>query len=166
MIVNDIIFGKLEYDGYDWIKKDKEVYNFFGRDYKINLKIVGRTFESNEIINQIQKETYINYKNSIKKLNFLIEESIYDFYQEECYEYRKMFEEDADILAPIITHKEELDNLLKLVCILIGNEKNNRVIFFVFDTVWDEEGISIKMVNEKIEIIGGLSEMYIWFFIN
>lgn len=161
MIIRDITFGELEYDNYDWIKREKETYNFFGVNYEINLKIIGRSFEHNESIKQIQRDTYIKYKNSLEEINLLIEENIYNFYQEECDEYRSMFEEEADILAPIIRDKKELCNLVKLVCIFIGNDDNNRVLIFVFDTVWDEEGISVKIINEKVEAIGGFSEMYI-----
>ena len=82
MIIRDITFGELEYDNYDWIKREKETYNFFGVNYEINLKIIGRSFEHNESIKQIQRDTYIKYKNSLEEINLLIEENIYNFYQE------------------------------------------------------------------------------------
>lgn len=164
MIINDIIFGELEYDNYDWIKQEKETYNFFGKDYEINLTIIGGNDEPDEVIKSIQRDAYVEYKNHLEEINLLVEDAIYDYYQQECDEYRGMFEDEADLLAPIITDKKELCNLVKLQYIFIGNDDNNRVLIFVFDAVWDmEEGISVKISNEKLEIIGGFSEMYMCF---
>lgn len=157
MIINDVVFGELEYNKFFWIKNEKEVYNFFGKKFEINIKIDG---EKDEEIKSVQRNAYTEYKNSLKKINLLIEETIYDYYQQECDEYRKMFEDEADLLAPIITNKDELSNLVTLTDIIIDNDDTNRVLIFLFETTWDiEEGIGLMLVNEEIKFIGGQSEV-------
>ena len=157
MIINDVVFGELEYNKFFWIKNEKEVYNFFGKKFEINIKIDG---EKDEEIKSVQRNAYTEYKNSLKEINLLIEETIYDYYQQECDEYRKMFEDEADLLAPIITNKDELSNLVTLTDIIIDNDDTNRVLIFLFETTWDiEEGIGLMLVNEEIKFIGGQSEV-------
>ena len=157
MIINHVVFGELEYNKFFWIKNEKEVYNFFGKKFEINIKIDG---EKDEEIKSVQRNAYTEYKNSLKKINLLIEETIYDYYQQECDEYRKMFEDEADLLAPIITNKDELSNLVTLTDIIIDNDDTNRVLIFLFETTWDiEEGIGLMLVNEEIKFIGGQSEV-------
>lgn len=159
MVINDIIFGELEYDDYYWIKREKEIYNFFGKNYEINIIING---EENDGINPIQRNSYIEYKKDSIRINMLLEEAIYDFYKEECDEYRRMFEDEADLVAPIITSKEELANLIELKNIIIDctfRNFSNREVIFLFTTTWDDEGIGIRLVNEKVETIGGQSDV-------
>lgn len=156
MVINDVVFGELEYNNFFWTKKEKEVYNFFGNNFQINLYVDG---EKEEEIKSVQRNAYTTYKKYKEKINLLIEETIYNYYKSVCDEYRAMLEEEANLLAPIITKKEELSNLVKLVNVIIENG-NDRKINFIFDTTWDiEEGIGLRLVNEKIEIIGGQSDV-------
>lgn len=159
MIINDIVFGELEYDEFYWVKKEKESYNFFGNNFEVNITLNGK---KNEAIKEIQRSTYMKYQSYKEKINILIEEAIYEYYKSECREYRLMFEEEADLLAPIITKKEELSNLVKLKGVIIEDSSNitDRQIIFLFNTTWDiEEGIGILLVNEKVRIIGGQSDV-------
>ncbi len=156
MTINDIVFGELEYNDFFWIKKEKEVYSFFGNNFQINLYVDG---EKEKEIKSVQRNAYITYKKYKEKINLLIEEAIYNYYKYVCDEYRAMFEEEANLLAPIITKKEELSNLVNLVKVIIEDD-DDRKINFLFDTTWDiEEGIGLRLVNEKIEIIGGQSDV-------
>lgn len=156
MIINDVVFGELEYNDFFWIKKEKEVYSFFGDNFQINLYVDG---EKEKEIKSVQRNAYIAYKKYKEKINLLIEEAIYNYYKSVCDEYRAMFEEEANLLAPIITKKEELSNLVNLVKVIIEDD-DDRKINFLFDTTWDiEEGIGLRLVNEKIEIVGGQSDV-------
>lgn len=154
MIINDEVFGELEYDGYDWIKKEKDKFTFFGKDFEINLTLKG---EKDKNIEEVKKNTYIKYKKNEKEIISQMEDAIYNYYQEICEELREQYENYKDEWAPIITAKEEVANLITLLDVIIDKNFENsedREINFIFDAVWDiEEGLGIRLINEKIAII-------------
>ena len=120
-----------------------------------------RQVEGNEDeeIAETQRQAFINFNESKGILTNQIENMIYDYYQSQCQEYRNMFEEQADIYAPIIHNKSEMAQLVKLQSIYLPLEED-RVVILLLDTKWDEEeGIGIKIVNEKVDFLGTQCEI-------
>lgn len=149
----DSIFGDL-YFQVTW--KGKYEYVLFQQACVVELSVEGN---EDEEIAETQRQAFINFNESKGILTNQIENMIYDYYQSQCQEYRNMFEEQADIYAPIIHNKSEMAQLVKLQSIYLPLEED-RVVILLLDTKWDEEeGIGIKIVNEKVDFLGTQCEI-------
>ena len=149
----DSIFGDL-YFQVTW--KGKYEYVLFQQACVVELSVEGN---EDEEIAETQRQAFINFNESKGILTNQIENMIYDYYQSQCQEYRNMFEEQADIYAPIIHNKSEMAQLVKLQSIYLPLEED-RVVILLLDTKWDEEeGIGIKIVKEKVDFLGTQCEI-------
>ena len=149
----DSIFGDL-YFQVTW--KGKYEYVLFQQACVVELSVEGN---EDEEIAETQRQAFINFNESKGILTNQIENMIYDYYQSQCQEYRNMFEEQADIYAPIIHNKSEMAQLVKLQSIYLPLVED-RVVILLLDTKWDEEeGIGIKIVNEKVDFLGTQCEI-------
>ena len=71
-----------------------------------------------------------------------------------------MYEDEADIYAPIIYDSIQLKELVKPQFITIPRSNENRIINILFKTKWDlDMGLGIRIVNENIKIVGVQSDV-------
>lgn len=153
-MINDDVFGELNYE-LMWNKKD--CFVLYGKEFSVDLFVDG---SEDELPTDKQKDTYIEFNNKKAALEKEIEQKIYEYYQSVCDEYRVMYEEDADMYAPLISKADELRGFVKPQSILIPKIKDKRIVNIFFKTKWDlEMGIGIQIVNEIIEIVGVQSDI-------
>lgn len=107
-----------------------------------------------EEFTDIQRQAYIEFINNKEAITDKLLQAIFEYYQSEYEEYRRMYGEMADTYAPIISDKSQLKGLVKPRAICIADDEN-RVLNILFDTKWDiEMGIGIRLVNEEIRLVG------------
>lgn len=137
--------------------KKKEKYIIFKTEYDVVLYING---DKQDEFTSIQRQAYIEFNKNKLLLTSQIEEKIFEYYQSVCLEYRDMYEDEADIYAPVIDAPIQLKELVKPQFITIPRSYENRIINILFKTKWDlEMGIGIRIVNENIKIVGVQSDV-------
>ncbi|PEP45443.1 DUF6985 domain-containing protein, partial [Bacillus pseudomycoides] len=105
--INHKLFGELIYDGY-WTGKQKIA--ILGHDKIVPLTIDG---EEHDVFSAIQEEAYSKFIADTNRLIQEAEQAIFEYYQEECLEYRAMLgDESADEIVPIITTTQQLGKLV------------------------------------------------------
>lgn len=150
----DDVFGTLNYE---LMWKKKEQYTLYNKEYEIVLFIEG---EETDLFTDSQRQAYVAFNNKKAILATEIEESIFMFYQSICEEYRAMYEEDADNYAPLICDRGQLKGFVKPQSIVIPRTNDKREINILFKTKWDlEMGIGIRLIDEKIELVGVQSDV-------
>lgn len=146
---NDEIFGVLDYN-IMWNRKEN--YTLYGKDYEIILFIQG---DENASPTETQRQAYVEFNKVKTLLQEDIEQKIFEYYQTVCKEYREMYDETADLYAPLVDNYLQLKGYVKPMSIMIPRTENERVVNILFKTKWDLElGIGIKIVNENIEFVG------------
>lgn len=149
--INHPLFGEIVHDLY-WSGQQK--INIFGQEKIVSLTIDG---EEDDLFPQIQEEAYRNFITDINRLTQEAEQAIFEYYQEECPEYRTMVgDETADQIAPIITTTQELGKLVEPVGLIIlpDFEDGIRRVGLIFNCTWEEDGIGIKFENEEVVEVG------------
>ncbi|SFD38209.1 hypothetical protein SAMN04488168_1367 [Bacillus sp. 491mf] len=149
MIINDAVFGELEYD-YVWFK-DTNV-EFCGKEVEISLSVSG------EKDGKFLKKQYIAYNSFIqnwKKLQHDILQPLLDYYKQKRHElgYDDTFNENY----PLIETIDQLLDRISLVGISVLYTKSleGRYIGLSFDCTWDtENGLGILLINEKVARVG------------
>jgi len=149
MIINDAVFGELEYN-YGWIRYT--TIDFWGKEFEIALMVSGE--EDGKFV----EEQYIAYNSLMQnweqvQQGFL--QMILDYYIEKRYElgYDVAFNENY----PLIETTEQLLEMISLVGIHVpyANLFEGRDIGITFDCTWDEEnGLRLRLVNEEIVKVG------------
>ncbi|WJE50793.1 hypothetical protein QRE66_15695 [Bacillus cereus] len=149
--INHKLFGELIYDGY-WTGKQKIAT--LGHDKIVPLIIDG---EEHDVFSTIQEEAYSKFIADTNRLIQEAEQAIFEYYQEECLEYRAMLgDESADEIAPIIITAQQLGNLVDPIGIIIlpDFEDGVRRIGLIFNCTWEEDGIGVKFENEEVVEVG------------
>ncbi|WJE55133.1 hypothetical protein QRE66_05105 [Bacillus cereus] len=149
--INHELFGELIYDGY-WTGKQK--ITIFGHDKIVPLIIHG---EVDDLCPTIQEESYSKFIADINRLTQEAEQAIFEYYQEECLEYRDILgDESADEIAPIITTTQQLGKLVDLIdlTILPDFEDGVRRVGLVFNCTWEEDGVGVRFENEEVDKVG------------
>jgi hypothetical protein len=149
MIINDPIFGELEYN-YIWFKYIQ--IQFLNKTVEISLNIDGE--ESGKFDRQ-QYESYNFLMTDWKNIQYNILPSILNYYQEK----RKDLGYDIEFNSfyPAIQTLEMLIENITFVGINIpyAGIFENRSIGLAFDCTWDQEnGIGVRLLNEKIDKVG------------
>ncbi|OOG94165.1 hypothetical protein BTH41_01864 [Bacillus mycoides] len=113
--------------------------------------------EEADLCPTIQEESYSKFIADINRLTQEAEQAIFEYYQEECLEYRAMLGgESADEIAPIITTTQQLGKLVDLIglTILPDFEDGVRRVGLVFNCTWEEDGVGVRFENEEVAKVG------------
>lgn len=147
-MINDKIFGEIEYDLDSWYKEIK--VKFGNEECLVDLIIHGD--EEGEF-DQLQ---YDAYTMAIENWEELIKiEPLLEYYNNLRYELG--YEDGSNELYPLIETTEELLEHITLACVVIpyNINKDERRVHFAFSCTWDEDnGMAIRFINEKISEIG------------
>ena len=149
MMINDSIFGKIEYD-YIWFRRSK--IKFFNNEVDIMLMIAG------DDEGQFEDGQYEAYQALINKWNEIQEtflEPILEYYKQK----RKELGYDMELNKnyPEIKSTKELLNYITLVGIKVpyADIYGGRSIGISFDCSWDEEnGLGLRLNNEEVIDVG------------
>lgn len=149
MMINDSIFGKIEYD-YIWFRRSK--IKFFNNKVDIMLMIAG------DDEGQFEDGQYEAYQSLINKWNEIQEtflEPILEYYKQK----RKELGYDIQLNKnyPEIKSTKELLNYITLVGIKVpyADIYGGRSIGISFDCSWDEEnGLGLRLNNEEVIDVG------------
>lgn len=149
MMINDSIFGKIEYD-YIWFRRSK--IKFFNNEVDIMLMIAG------DDDGQFEDGQYESYQALINKWNEIQEtflEPILEYYKQK----RKELGYDIQLNKnyPEIKSTKELLNYITLVGIKVpyADIYGGRSIGISFDCSWDEEnGLGLRLNNEEVIDVG------------
>lgn len=146
---SDLVFGELEFNSM-WQKNEKIF--FLSNEYEIKLFV--EEDEDGEFTD-IQREAYKKFLDNYELIMQEIEQAILEYYQSVFQEYRDMYEDEADEYAPYVEEFTQLKGFIKPQSIIVANFGSERIINYLFKTKWDlEYGIGIRLVNEKIAIVG------------
>lgn len=149
MMINDSIFGEIEYD-YIWFRRSK--IKFFYNEVDIMLMIAG------DDDGQFEDGQYESYQALINKWNKIQEtflEPILEYYKQK----RKELGYDIQLNKnyPEIKSTKELLNYITLVGIKVhySDIYGGRSIGITFDCSWDEEnGLGLRLNNEEVIDVG------------
>lgn len=149
MIINDAVFGKLEYD-YAWFKDT--VIEFCGKQFEITLSVSG------EKDGKFLEKQYIAFQEFTKKWEQIqqsILQPLLDYYTQKRHElgYDVSFNENY----PLIETTYQLLERISLVGISVLYTKSleGRYIGISFDSTWDEEnGLGVLLINEEVARVG------------
>lgn len=149
MMINDSIFGEIEYD-YIWFRRSK--IKFFNNEVDIMLMIAG------DDDGQFEDGQYESYQALINKWNEIQEtflEPILEYYKQK----RKELGYDIQLNKnyPEIKSTKELLNYITLVGIKVpyADIYGGRSIGITFDCSWDEEnGLGLRLNNEEVIDVG------------
>lgn len=146
------IFGLLERNHHWW---EKDVYvKFFDKNIKIRVAING---EEDARFDQIQIDAFKQFFDNVEKLILAAENSIYNYYQEECPDYRDRLEDSADQFAPIISSAKELSELVQLKEVIFPWPLKGfvRKVGLLLSCTWEpEHGLAVVFEDEEIVDVG------------
>ena len=153
-IINDDLFGELEYKNNFW--RGKTTIIMFGLEKEILLSIDGH--ESADFSN-VKREAFLNFIQDMKDIVNEAEMQVYEYYIENYEEYREMLDNksEADKIAPNIDSISELKRLVKPTELIVRRVRKNgiRRLGLLCDVSWDiENGLGIKIEDEIIEEVG------------
>ncbi|PEA80192.1 DUF2004 domain-containing protein [Bacillus pseudomycoides] len=149
MIINDVVFGELEYT-YGWVKYI--TIEFCGKEAEIALMV------KCEEDGKFDEEQYTAYNSLVQNWEQLQQgflQAILDYYKQERQElgYDIEFNENY----PHIETTNQLLEMITLVGIVVpyGDIYEERDIGITFDCTWDtENGLGIRLLNEKVTEVG------------
>ena len=149
MMINDSIFGEIEYD-YIWSRRSK--IKFFNNEVDIMLMIAG------DDDGKFEDGQYDSYQALINKWNE-IQETFLEPILESYKEKRKELGYDIQLNKnyPEIKSTKELLNYITLVGIKVpyADIYGGRSIGISFDCSWDEEnGLGLRLNNEEVIDVG------------
>ncbi|KEZ53659.1 DUF6985 domain-containing protein [Metabacillus indicus] len=155
MIVNDPIFGELEYE-YCWSRD--VLIHFFGKDIEISLMIDG------DEVGSFDEAQYTAYQTLMAKWERLqpdFLEAIADYYKKkrEDLGYDIVHNEDY----PLVETPEQMLEMITLAGIVVqyGDIYEERDIGILFDCTWDKEnGLGLRLLNEKVSVAGYQEEAF------
>ncbi len=147
--MKDNVLGELEYD---FLWEGKTTITMFDKQYEIGLGING---EEDDGIQQIQIDTYINFKNNETEIINNVCNKIYEYYKHICeFEPEKI---DPGVLKklPMVSNYRDMIEVIVPVRLCIPELDDDREIDILFDCVWDFElGVGVRIVNEVVTKIG------------
>ena len=146
--IKDDVIGILCYHGGNKFRDIK--ITFFGKENVVSLNIRG------EEKTPIHPNQYKAYKELCE--NFLIsdiEDKIFSYYLSEVDEFRNMYEEKADQVAPLINNKSELGALVSLLAIIIPENDKFSEIDMLFECTWDiDGGVGVRITDGVVQEVG------------
>lgn len=153
-IINDELFGKLEYKNNFW--RGKTTIRMFDLEREILLSVDAH---ENADFSNVQREAFINFNQEMKNIIHEAEKQVYDYYIENYEEYREMLgnESEADKFAPKIDSISDLKGIVKPVELIVRRVRKNgkRRLGLLCDVSWDiDNGMGIKIEDEMVEEVG------------
>ena len=145
MIINDPVFGELEYD-YVW-SKDTTI-DFLGKEYEIALMIEG---DEDGKFDDEQYEAYQSLMQDWEQLQQSFLKPILDYYQQKRHELGYDIEFNKDYL--LVKTIDRLIEMITLGGIVVsyGDIYEERDIGILFNCTWDEEnGLGLRLLDEKV----------------
>ncbi|MFC6650207.1 DUF6985 domain-containing protein [Paenibacillus rhizoplanae] len=149
MIINDEIFGELNYE-FGWTKDT--TINFFGKEYEISIMIDG---EEDEEIDEEQHESYTSLLQHWGELQHSFIDAILKYYIQKRHELG--YDVEVNESYPSITTTDQLLNHISLsgITIPFPDINEGRDIGITFDCTWDNEnGLGLRIVNEQVLKVG------------
>jgi hypothetical protein len=150
--LQDDVFGDLDYQ-YGWTRP--YTYPLFGD--LINVKLIVPCDVGAEIEEE-QREAFLIFDKKKSQLMLLAEQSLFDYYQRICDEYRSIVgAELCDMRCPKIENSLQLKSLIRPTEIVIQQSfgTGDRVVGVLFQCTWEPElGLAVKFVNEEVEEVG------------
>jgi len=149
--LQDDVLGDLEYQ-YGWTRP--YTYPLFGD--LINVKLIVPCDVGAEI-EEAQREAFLNFDKNKSELMLLAEQSLFDYYQRICDEYRSIVgTELCDTRCPKIENSLQLKPLIRPTEIVIQQSfGTDRIVGVLFQCTWEPElGLAVKFVNEEVEEVG------------
>ncbi|AIF44502.1 hypothetical protein [Virgibacillus sp. SK37] len=153
-MINDDLFGKLEYKNNFW--RGKTTIRMFESKKEIRLSVDAH---EDADFSKIQKEAFQNFIDNMEDIINEAEKQVYEYYEDNYEEYRDMLGNklEADNFAPKIETIPELKKLVKPTELIVRRVRKNgkRRLGLICDVSWDiEDGLGIKIENEIVEEVG------------
>jgi hypothetical protein len=145
MMINDPIFGELEYE-YGWIKDT--TIRFLGKEVQITLMIDG------EEEGMFDENQYTAYQSLIKNWDNLqpsLLQSIIDYYNQKQHELGN--DSGLNEHYPLIKTADQILDMITLDGIVVpyADIFEARHIGITFNCTWDtENGLGLRLLNEKV----------------
>ncbi|PGZ98485.1 DUF2004 domain-containing protein [Bacillus pseudomycoides] len=149
MTINDVVFGKLEYD-YVW-SKDTTI-NFFGNKVEIALMVDG---EEDGKFDKEQYEAYNSLMQNWKQLQQSFLQPILDYYKQERHELGYDIEVNENY--PLVETTDQILEMISLDGIVVpyAGIFEGRDIGITFNCTWDiENGLGLRLLNEQVTEVG------------
>jgi len=151
-VLHDDVFGDLEYQC-GWIRP----YTYLIWGEKTNVKMI-IPCDVGADIEKAQRQAFINFDEKKNQLMPMIEQSMFDYYQRICDEYRSSVGPGfSDERCPKTNNPLQLRSLVMPTEIVVQQSfgAEERVIGLLFRCTWEPElGLAVKIVNEEIEEVG------------
>ncbi|GLV66935.1 hypothetical protein Bmyc01_56040 [Bacillus mycoides] len=149
MILNDSVFGKLEYE-YGWVKDT--IIHFFGKETEITLMIDG---EEDDNFDEEQYVAYTSLMQNWEHLQQSFLQPILEYYKQERYELG--YDIEVNESYPLVETTDQILEMIDLDGIVVpyGDLCEGRDIRFTLNCTWDtENGLGIRMLNEIVTEVG------------
>ncbi|PFH68228.1 DUF6985 domain-containing protein [Bacillus nitratireducens] len=149
MILNDSVFGKLEY-GYGWVKDT--IIHFWGKETKITLMIDG---EEDDNFDEEQYVAYTSLMQNWEHLQQSFLQPILEYYKQKRHELG--YDIEVNESYPLVETTDQILEMIDLDGIVVpyGDLCEGRGIRFTFNCTWDtENGLGIRMLNEIVTEVG------------
>lgn len=149
MILNDSVFGKLEYD-FIW-SKDTTI-SFLGNEVEIALIVKG------DESGQFDEEQYVAYTSLMQNWEHLQQsflQPILEYYKQERHELG--YDIEVNESYPLVETTDQILEMIDLDGIVVpyGDLCEGRDIRFTLNCTWDtENGLGIRMLNERVTEVG------------
>ncbi len=166
------ILGNFSFDEEQCVWRKRDKLTLFDKEFDVNIDIIEYDEEYNQGI-EFEEYAYGNFQDEqvdalVKfydnRLEILsnVEDAIFNYYQEKCEEYREYESNEArkDQIAPIISRKDEIGNLVEDMGIFISEQEENslRKIGITFECTWEHHGLGVLLINKKIVAVGTIDD--------
>lgn len=153
-ITNDY-WGEIKYKDERWICKPKKRIESFSEDVKIMFDLDEESAPSEDELATYQ-EVFDNFLSNQGTLKPLIEQKLFEFYQEN---YAETYENDELGLGPLnIKNKEDHNKYIKGIENIELRDENT--IKIIFDYELDEENdVAILIIDGQIGDVGGVADL-------
>ncbi|SDY95976.1 DUF2004 domain-containing protein [Bacillus sp. 166amftsu] len=149
MIINDVVFGELEYN-YGW-SKDTTI-DFFGNEVEIALMVDG---DEDGKFDEEQYTAYTSLMQNWEHLQKSFLQPILDYYKQTRHELGYDIEVNENY--PLVETIDQILEMISLDGIVVSYADifEGRYIGITFNCTWDtENGLGLRLLNEKVTEVG------------
>ncbi|SFD38031.1 hypothetical protein SAMN04488168_1362 [Bacillus sp. 491mf] len=149
MIINDAVFGELEYN-YAW-SKDTTI-NFFGNEFEIALMVDG---DEDGKFDEEQYTAYTSLMQNWEHLQKSFLQPILDYYKQT--RHGLGYDIEVNENYPLIETTDQILEMISLDGIVVSYAGifEGRDIGITFNCTWDtENGLGLRLLNEKVTEVG------------
>jgi predicted DNA-binding WGR domain protein len=147
------VFGLLSRShGLDSLWERTIELTIFGQVRELQLAVNGNYAEG---FDTIQQDAYKRFTRKHKSLLRAAEKALFDYYQENCEDYRDQFEEFADEWAPIVETRSEFARIVEPSSLCFPWATSSRTVGLLLECTWDtSHGLAVKFVDEEVAEVG------------